>query len=283
MQDHVTSIWMCPVCQLPLKRQDQRFECDRGHSFDIAREGYVNLLLAHQRKSRQPGDSGDAVQGRRAFLASSHFDRLSDQINEAVASLLISRSATEPRVLDAGCGEGFYLRRLREGPPDQPESACTYWGVDISRPAISLASRAHRQGHYAVASAFRLPVLAGTVDVAYRVFAPSDAAELRRVLRPDGRLLVVMPGPHHLQSLRHLVYESPREHPQEPAALQGFRCLSQTRLTYPLELRDPDDVQALVAMTPYRWHVSAEMNDRLGALDRLDTEADFLLAVYCPG
>ena len=228
----------------------------------------------------QPGDSGDAVRGRRAFLAAGHFDRLSDQVNEAVATQLTGGSGTACRILDAGCGEGFYLRRLRERLPHRPESACTCWGVDISRPAISLASRADRAGQYAVGSTFRLPVLTGAIDVAYRVFAPSDAAQLRRVLRPDGRLVVVMPGPHHLQSLRHLVYESPREHSQEPVTLEGFRCLGQTRLTYPLRLRDPGQVQALVAMTPYRWHVSAEMSDRLGALDRLDTDADFLLAVY---
>ena len=273
---------MCPVCQQPLRRQDRRFECDLGHNFDIAREGYVNLLLAHQRRSTQPGDGQDAVRGRRAFLAAGHFDRLSDQINEVASSELLSRSQTELHVLDSGCGEGLYLRRLGQRLSCQPDHACTCWGVDISRPAVSLAARADRQARYAVASAFRLPVLPATVDVAYSVFAPSDAAELRRVLRPDGRLLVVAPGPRHLQSLRHLVYESPREHPVELAAPPGFRRLSQTRLTHTLELSDPEDVRALIAMTPYRWHVSAPMGERLAALDRLDTEADFLIAVCCP-
>jgi len=273
---------MCPVCRHPLERRGPCWACDLRHSFDIAREGYVNLLLAHQRKSTQPGDDRDAVRGRRAFLQAGHFDGLAARICEEVASQLTGRSGAELRILDAGCGEGYYLRRLDQQLPSQVGSVCSCWGVDISRPAVSLASRADRQGQYAVASSFRLPVLAAAVDLAYVVFAPLDAAELQRVLRPDGRLLVVAPGPGHLRSLHQLVYDSPRDHPEQPTVPSGFRLLSQTRLAHALELHEPGDVQALIAMTPYRWHVSAAMGEQLAALDRLDTEADFIIAVYCP-
>lgn len=184
---------LCPVrdCQLPLLRDQRRFACPRGHSFDVARSGYVNLLQPQERRSRQPGDAAAAVAARR---------RLHDQgytlpLLDAIVNLLQPQASDT--ILDAGCGDGFYLGAL------QRQSGCTAYGVDISIPAIDAAARRYPDCHWLVANADRaVPCAAGSFSAVVSITARMNPPEFHRVLQRSGRLLVAIPAPGDLIELR---------------------------------------------------------------------------------
>ena len=264
--------WTCPVCRLPLALADdgRRWACGSAHSFDVAREGYVNLLLPQHRRSRQPGDSQEMVGARRRFLATGAYDPMSAALAEAVAR-------HDPEVvLDAGCGEGRHTRFL---------AAPVVQGVDVAKPAVAAAARSHRDGAYAVASTADLPVADASVDVAMVVFSPVVAAELARVIRPGGAVVIASPGPAHLASLRALVYAGARPHePKPPLADPGgwFAEASRQQATFPVVVADAEALRDLYAMTPYRWHAPRDIEDRLAVAARqgFETTADILISVY---
>jgi 23S rRNA (guanine745-N1)-methyltransferase len=184
---------LCTVrtCHLPLTREERRVICPRGHAFDIARSGYINLLQPQERRSRNPGDSGDAVAARRRFLDRGHAKPLLDSVISVVKNH--HRGHREHKnILDAGCGEGYYLGTLGRG--------C---GVDISTAAIDLAARRYPQCEWIVANADRfIPYADASFDLVMSITGRMNPAEFRRVLRDDGFLLVAVSAPDDLIELR---------------------------------------------------------------------------------
>lgn len=264
--------WRCPVCRLGLWLSDDSrlWACEAGHSFDVAREGYVNLLIATQRRSRQPGDSPEMVAARRRWLATGAYDPMT----EAVAAA----AAAEPPgvVLDVGCGDGHHTQAIR---------ARTVLGIDLSKAAIAAAARSHAAGQYAVASAAEVPLDDGVVDVAVNIFGPVMAAELARVVRPGGRVVTAHPGPRHLEDLRSLVYAEARPH-EVKAPLRNssewFAEESSDDVSWPLVVSDLSSLEDLFTMTPYRWHAPEDIHDRLAAAvaPRFDSVADVVVTTY---
>jgi 23S rRNA (guanine745-N1)-methyltransferase len=184
---------ICPVraCHLPLAREEGRRVCPRGHSFDIARSGYTNLLQPQDRRSKQPGDTTAAVAARR---------RLHDRsVTEPLLRAIAEMAAASPQdvVLDAGCGDGFYLGGLAS------QTGCDGHGVDISIPAVDAAARRYPPCEWIVANADRfLPYADGSFSLVLSITARMNAGEFRRVLRDGGRLLVALPAPGDLIELR---------------------------------------------------------------------------------
>jgi 23S rRNA (guanine745-N1)-methyltransferase len=184
---------LCPVreCHLALVREKRRVLCARGHSFDIARSGYINLLQPQERRARQPGDTLAAVAGRRRL----HDRGVTAPLLHAVAELLAA--ARGEIVLDVGCGDGFYLGTLA------PQSSFDAHGVDISIPAIDAAARRYPECEWVVANADRaVPYADRSFTIVLSITARMNAREFRRVLRDDGRLLVAIPAPDDLIELR---------------------------------------------------------------------------------
>ncbi len=266
--------YRCPLCHSPLQPEARRLVCGQGHSFDIARQGYVNLLPVQRKKSRQPGDSRDMMQNRRAFLERGHYQALVDRL----ARLLDQACGGQPfTLLDSGCGEGYYTRGLHALCP-QGE----FHGIDIAKPGIALAARAHPGGHYAVASSAGLPFFDHGFDVCLSIYAPVQAAELRRVIARQGLLMVVRPGPDHLWALKRLIYQQPRRHPPQATELTGFRLEGQQRLRAELDLHQQDDIAHLLRMTPFYWHLDPQRQQRILALESLRTPIDFAIDLYRP-
>jgi 23S rRNA (guanine745-N1)-methyltransferase len=255
-----------------------------GHVFDIARQGHVNLLLSQHRHSKDPGYSREMIAGRRDFFDAGHYQSLADDVAALVAGYL-PPGDTPRLVLDAGCGEGYYLRRLRAllGTED-PLAGTILCGLDISKHAVRVAARRDPQGLYAVAGTYRMPVLPERVDVLLTHFSPVSAADFRRVLRPSGVVLVGGPGERHLFSLKQLLYDTAAAH--EPtdtlAGGAGFTLVATHRIRHPLTLRGPGQVANLLRMTPYYWSVDAAKQARLADLDGLDTEIDVVVRAYRP-
>jgi len=184
---------LCPVrdCHMALVREERRLLCPRGHSFDVARSGYINLLQPQQRRSRQPGDTAAAVAARRRL----HDRGVTQPLLDAIAEIV----AASPRdvVLDAGCGDGFYLGSLAR------QTGFDAHGVDISIPAVDAAARRFPGCQWIVANADRfLPYADRSFSIVLSITARMSAGEFRRVLRDDGRLLVALPAPDDLIELR---------------------------------------------------------------------------------
>lgn len=184
---------VCPVrnCRRPLARSQQRLWCERGHSFDVARSGYINLLQPQDRRSHQPGDTVAAVAARRRL----HDAGVTGPLLAAIAGILCPSQADV--VLDAGCGDGFYLGSLAR------QAGFSGHGVDISVPAIEIAARRNPECEWIVANADRfVPYADGSFSIVMSITARMNAAEFRRVLRGDGRLLIALPSPDDLIELR---------------------------------------------------------------------------------
>ena len=183
----------CPVrdCQLALVRDNRRLVCPHNHSFDVARSGYINLLQPQERRSKTPGDTPAAVAGRRRI----HERGFTAPLLAAISAM--AKATASDIVLDAGCGEGFYLGSLAE------QTRFDAHGVDISIPAIDAAARRYPGCEWIVANADRaLPYMAESFSLLLSITARMNAPEFRRVLRPGGRLVVAIPGPEDLIELR---------------------------------------------------------------------------------
>lgn len=184
---------VCPVrdCRKPLVREERRVVCAQGHSFDVARSGYINLLQPQDRRSKHPGDTPEAVAARRRL----HDRGVTAPLVDAIAQAL--DASPGDTVLDAGCGEGFYLGSLAQ------RIGFAAHGVDISVPAIDLAARRYREGEWIVANADRfLPYSDGAFSLLLSITSRMNADEFRRVLRAGGRLLVALAGAEDLIELR---------------------------------------------------------------------------------
>lgn len=187
---------LCPVrhCGAPLERRGRSLVCARGHSFDLARSGYCNLLQPQDRRSKNPGDPREAVEARRRLLDAGYGNGLLRALREEIAALALRPGAA---VLDVGCGEGHYLGSLAA------ETNLEAHGVDLSVPAVDLAARRYPGVTWIVANADRfLPYAPGSFDLVLSLDSRLNPGEMRRVLAAEGRLLVAVPAPDDLVELR---------------------------------------------------------------------------------
>lgn len=257
---------ICPLCQSLLTRDAGQWHCPQRHMFDVAREGYVNLLPVQHKKSRQPGDAGDMVLARREFLAGGHYQPLRDTV---IAQL---RDLQPASVLDIGCGEGYYTQAMAEVVPDVT-------GLDIAKPAIQLAARRCKGPVWLVAGGARLPLGDQSVALVTSLFSPLPVAEMARVLVPEGLLLVVTPAPDHLRSVREALFDTLIPHEPDKfleMLAPQFHLHSRQEVRCPLALTQAS-LRQLLAMTPYVWRAKAERRAALEAHEQWQTEAAFTL------
>lgn len=260
----------CPVCGAPLEMGGAAWRCSAGHSFDVARQGYVNLLTVDRKRTRDPGDSPTQVNARRTFLDAGFYAPLAEAVCAATAA------ASPESVLDAGCGEGYYLRCLGRRLPEAAR-----WGVDIAKQAVRYAAARDPAGRYVTATAAHLPFAVGSFGCVWSLFALTAAAEFRRVLRRGGVFLQVTAGPDHLLGLRRLIYDRVRpKAPAPPPALPGFRLVRSDVVEFPLHLACGGQVMALLAMTPHFMRISPEGAARARAAEGLEDRAQAVLRVY---
>lgn len=259
---------VCPLCGLPLRMERPAWKCENQHSFDVARQGYVNLLTVNQKHSLHPGDSQVMVAARREFLNAGYYEPIALTLQK-----LVNRFAPHGEaILDAGCGEGYYLSHL---------SGAERWGVDISRDAVRYAAARDKTAHWLAATAAHLPFGEGSFDCVLSMFALTVPEEFSRVLKKDGVFIQVLAGEKHLLSLKSIIYPVVKEkeknlHPELP----GFSLLHKETLSFTFRLDEAAMVRNLLYMTPHAWRISREGAEALGKIQALQDRAEVVFNVY---
>ena len=259
----------CPICQENLTLLETSFKCCNRHSFDLAKFGYVNL--APQIKQSANYDK-ENFQNRQQILEAGFYQA----ILEAVSDLL-SNSKNAKTILDIGCGEGFYSRKLQERHPDK-----TFYAFDISKDSVQIASKSEPNWavNWFVGDLVRLPIEDASMDILLDIFSPANYGEFRRVLSKDGILIKVIPTENHLKEIRHMVQDQLtkkdysnqdiKEHFQEHFTILSNQTASLTKTI------TPDQLQALLSMTPLLFHIDQSKID-WSQLTEITIEAEILV------
>ncbi len=263
----------CPVCGDALHRELRSLRCCRGHSYDIAKQNYVNLLMSNKSSSKRHGDDKLMVAARRDFLDGGHYAFMRAELCRLAVELCPERVD----MLDAGCGEGYYSSAVKAA-LEAAGKSCSALGIDISKEALICAAKRDKSLDYAVAGINALPVTDASCDLILNIFAPEDAGEFGRVLRPGGLLMRVMPLETHLWGLKKAVYAKPYLNGPAEYCPEGFSivCRSEPRAMIHLV---PPDIERLFMMTPYYYKTGRDDQAKLSALQSLDTEAHFAVVV----
>ena len=259
-------VWKCPVCNEGLSELDRLFECNKGHRFDKAKQGYINLLQSQVSKTKQHGDEKEMVRARQEFLDGAYYscfkDALSDLVELKPGSL----------VFDAGCGEGYYAQEFL--------SKHTVFGIDISKDAIIKASKRNGDMKCAVASTYAIPLVNHVVDLAYSVFAPFSITEINRILKVGGFFIETFPLENHLKQLKAVLYPQPYINEVDIKEYDGFELVEVKRVETEIEINSSQDIQNLFKMTPYYHRTPEQGVKSLENLQSLKTEIGFGFAVY---
>ncbi len=269
------SLFRCPVCGAALERGEWSYSCPAGHSFDLAKEGYVYLLRPDQKRSAAPGDDKGMAAARRAFLSKDYYRPLLD----ALCALICSHTGPAPTLLDAGCGEGYYTAGIFRSLLEAGKQPCMA-GTDISKPILRSAAKRERDVEFAVASSFRLPVADGRVDLLLDCFSPLALDEFRRVLRPGGVFLYVVPAADHLWELKQVLYDRPYRNEEKETPYPGFSYETIVPVEHTIHLPCRTDIQALFQMTPYYWKTPRAGVERLATLESLSVQTAFRIHVF---
>lgn len=265
-------IFTCPVCKQLLEVSGNSLKCKNNHLFDISKRGYVNLLMSQNNSNH--GDDKRMVISRRDFLNLGHYRKLAD----AVADKVLLYSFKDCKILDIGCGEGYYTDIVLNSLISNNVQA-EISGIDISKTALDYACRRNNRINYAVASAFSLPVPDNSQDIFMNIFAPHDMSEVTRVMKNNGKIIMVFPRKRHLWELKQLVYSNPYENESPVPDFEGFHLVSDDSLTYSFELKSNKELMNLFDMTPYAYKTSEEDIQKLKSTDKLTVTADFRIAV----
>lgn len=261
--------YQCPLCAQPLRREAKRYVCPQGHSFDIARQGYVNLLTVQQKHSLDPGDTRQQVLSRRAFLESGFYAPISEALNQAALDY-----NAQGEILDVGCGEGYYSARLAAA------LGAPLTGLDISKEAVRCAAGQYKAYAWLCATAAHIPVPDGSVGTLSSLFALTLPGEFRRVLRKNGLFLQVLAAEDHLLGLKSIVYDVLTHKQKDTApALPGFALLESRQIRFDFTA-EGEQIQRLFAMTPHLFRIGKAGAQRLAEATVLRDTASCVLNVY---
>lgn len=265
--------YICPKCKAVLTEQNASAVCKNGHSFDRARQGYYNLLLGNG--GGVHGDNRDMVEARRNFLSGGFYSPLADRVSQ----LVLANTPSFGRVLDAGCGEGYYTSVVEEALFGR-DGQSNVLAFDISRDAVRYALRRCSRLNCAVASSYDMPIADSSVDMVINVFSPLALDEVKRVLKPQGHFVMVYPAEEHLYSLKAAIYDTPYKNKHEDTDIGGFSLEHIETLEYDIVLDKGEDIKNLFMMTPYAYRTSEKGRERLASLESLNTKASFIIALY---
>ena len=260
---------ICPICGEQLNKEDRRFVCAHNHSFDVARQGHVNLLVVQQKHSKNPGDTREQVLSRREFLEAGHYAPIAGTLIETAKELGITG-----QILDVGCGEGYYSAQLADA------LGAPLTGLDISKEAVRCAAAKYKGKQWLCATAAHIPVEDGSVSLLTSLFALTLPEEFRRVLEPGGYYFQVLAAEDHLLGLKGIIYDQLNFKEKDTVPeLPGFERVKSIpiRFTFTAE---GQQVQNLFSMTPHVFRIGKEGAERLRRTEHLTDTASCVLNVF---
>ncbi|MBQ8827282.1 MAG: methyltransferase domain-containing protein [Oscillospiraceae bacterium] len=271
-----THTHICPKCGGKLDFDGNSYRCEKRHTYDRARSGYVNFLMPDQMNSKLPGDNKLMVNARKSFLSKGYYSKLMEKFCGAVKKYAPENAV----ILDAGCGEGYYTVNMAKAVPD-----AFIMGTDISKTAVDAAAKRGKADNasnllFSVSSVFHLPVESSSCNMLTTLFAPYCAEEFLRVLRPDGVMIMVIPSERHLIQLKEAVYDEPYLNEVKDFELEGFTLEEHINVADKIKLDSTEDILNLFSMTPYYYKTGEDGHKKLSALSSLETEIGFEILIY---
>lgn len=267
--------FICPICKNELLQNESTLKCKNNHSFDIAKQGYVNLFMSQQSSKKRHGDDKLMISARYDFLNKGYYSCLLDK---AIIELkkYVKTNAT---ILDAGCGECYYSENIytafkKQGLPTK------IIGIDISRDALIAAKRRSKELKLAVSSIYDMPIKDTSIDIVLNFFAPLSESEYKRVLKDDGILFRIIPTKEHLFGLKSQVYDNPYYNNDPTVELDGFTLIDTVTINENLVLTNNNDILNLFKMTPYYYKTGVYDQNKINSLKRLKTEIGFIILIY---
>jgi 23S rRNA (guanine745-N1)-methyltransferase len=261
--------YLCPLCQQALTLTGKTYLCAKNHSFDQAKQGYVNLLPVQFKHSKTPGDNKEMVIARRSFLDKGFYQPLVDKM----LMLYQQYGQSNAPLLDAGCGEGFYTHQHKTGNNQ-------VYGVDIAKETIKIAAKRYQNCHFSVGTLSKLSFSDNYFGWLYSVYAPILETEFSRILQKDGYLLTVTPAEQHLFELKQLIYRQANKHDTSKSPINNLTLIEEQKLTYSMNFDNSDDVLNLLAMTPFAFKASIPLIEEIKAMTQFTCQADFILRLY---
>lgn len=260
---------ICPICGEKLNRADKSYVCPNRHSFDVARQGYVNLLTVQQKHSLNPGDTREQVLSRRAFLEAGFYAPILNTLIETAKELGI----TGP-ILDVGCGEGYYSAQLAQA------LNAELTGFDISKEAVRCAAAKYKGPTWLTATAAHIPVESGSAQLVTSLFALTLPEEFARVLTDDGWYFQVLACQDHLLGLKAIIYpELKLKEKDSVPELPGFTLQKSVPIRFTFTVEGVQ-IQNLFSMTPHVFRIGKEGAERLKNTQTLTDTASCVLNIY---
>ena len=265
-------MFICPICKSKLNIENKTYCCENNHSFDIAKQGYVNLLPVNKKHSDNPGDSKDMVLSRRAFLESGNYDCFAEKLCEIINSHFVNSQKIS--IADCGCGEGYY-----DGKLESINCDFDLYGFDISKEAVRYAAGKYKKYYFAVGSCFDMPLKDNSFDLALNIFAPMVESEMMRILKKDGIMIYAVPGKNHLMGLKKLLYENVYENEEKHTEYNGFEFLERHSVKSEITVDGEMGVN-LFKMTPYYFKTELGAEEKIRKNNGFTTEIHFDFLVY---
>jgi len=260
---------ICPICGKELNRVDRAFLCPDRHSFDMARQGYVNLLTVQQKHSLTPGDTREQVLSRRSFLEAGYYAPIAQTLIDTA-----KKYGVTGEILDIGCGEGWYSAQLAKA----LELPLT--GLDISKEAVRCAAGKYKDALWLCATAAHIPVSDGSAGLLTSLFALTLPEEFRRVLAPDGLYFQVLAAEDHLLGLKSIIYDELHHKEKDTVPeLPGFERLESIPIRFSFAV-EGEQIQNLFSMTPHVFRIGKAGAERLAKTTALSDTASCVLNVF---
>lgn len=256
----------CPICNEELIQIDNLYRCNNRHSYDLAKEGYVNLLK--KQGGKDFGDSPDMVKARRAFFNKDYYAPLKEKLTELI------NKYNPDSIVDLGCGEGYYTNYFYN------QLHKDIIGIDISKEAVRIASKGNSNVTYICGSVQDIPLFDKSAHLIINNFTPIDLNEITRILKTDGIFISTKVGKDHLIELKKAIYDEIYLNDNKPLEDNRLRLLETTNLKFQINVDNNEDLCNLFTMTPYYHHTSLSSKEKLKTIDKLTITCSFDIEIY---